>query len=116
KEIKTVEISGVLFIKMTNPKTNELTFFETLLVSKKSSFFKMPELLVSNGVLNPLTQVLEPDVITKRYVYFYTNNNSSLIEIDLKKKSILKEFSDKKDEINDFVKEEKLNYGSEQDA
>jgi hypothetical protein len=116
-KIKTVElITGETFIKMVNPNTNKETFFETLIVSNKISFYKTPELLIARGVLNPLTQESEPDVISNRPVYFYTKDNSNLIEFDLKRKSILTEFSDKKDEISDFVKEKKLKYGDEKDV
>jgi hypothetical protein len=115
--IKTVELkSGSSFIKMKNPETNETTFFETLLVLDKIVFYKMPELVVERGVLNPLTQETGPNVLTKEMVYFYTKNNSKLVEFDLKKKSILNEFSDKEKEISHFVKEKKLNYGSEKDV
>lgn len=115
EKVKMVYTSTETFIKMYNPKTHEAGFFESLLEVNKVSLFKLPELHVAKGVLNPLTQETTPDVLTRISTYFYSKNNSNLEELKLKKKHFLKAFSDKKSEINNFVKDNKLNYDSEED-
>ena len=72
-------------------------------------------MIITEGTLNPLTQIKSPDVYTRSDAYFYTKSKSSLNEIKLKKKSILRAFSNKEKEISSFVKENKLGYTTEED-
>lgn len=115
EKVKMVYTSTETFIKMYNPKTREAGFFEPMLELNKVSLFKVPELHIVKGVLNPLTQETTPDVLTRISTYFYSKNDSNLEELKLKKKHILKTFSDKKNEISTFVKDNKLDYESEED-
>ncbi len=92
-----------------------MSFFEKLLDLDKIALYKHPELHITDGVLNPLTQEKSPDVYTRIFSYFYSKNNSGFIEIKLKKKQILNAFSDKKKEIVNFVKEKNIGYNTEED-
>jgi len=114
-KIQYVETLTTTFIKLRHPRSNEMSFFEKLLDLKKISLYKHPELEITEGILNPLTQEKNPDVYKRAYSYFYSKNNSGFIEIKLKKKQILDAFPEKKKEIANFVKENKLSYNSEED-
>jgi len=113
-KIQYVETLTTTFIKLRHPRSNEMSFFEKLLDLEKMSLYKHPELEITEGVLNPLTQVKSPDVYKRIYSYFYSKNNSGFIEIKLKKKQILNALSDKKKEVMNFVKENKLGYNSQE--
>jgi hypothetical protein len=113
-KIQYVETLTTTFIKLRHPKSNEMSFFEKLLDLNKMSLYKHPELEITEGVLNPLTQEKSPDVYKRIYSYFYSKNDSEFIEIKLKKKQILNAFSDKKKEIMNYVKEKKLGYNTEE--
>lgn len=113
-KIQYVETLTTTFIKLRHPRSNEMSFFEKLLDLEKMSLYKHPELEITEGVLNPLTQVKSPDVYKRTYSYFYSKNNSGFIEIKLKKKQILNTLSDKKKEVMNFVKENKLGYNSQE--
>lgn len=114
-KIQYVETLFATYIKLKLPKSNEISFFERLLDLEHISLYKHPELKITDGILNPLTQEKKPDVYTRLSTYYFLKNNSDLKEIRLKKKDILNELSDKKDEVSDFAKENNLNYSLEED-
>ncbi|HLV14126.1 MAG TPA: hypothetical protein VKY41_03020 [Xanthomarina sp.] len=114
--IKKVETFNSSFVKLFNPKTGEDGFFQPLLVSDKLNFYKLPELHISKGVLNPLTQERSPDVLTKSVSYFYSKGNFNLQQVKLKKKHILNILSNKKKEIITYVETHKFDYSSEVDV
>ncbi|TYA53308.1 hypothetical protein [Formosa maritima] len=113
-KIKYVQAQETSFIKLKNPKSNNVEFFETLLNLEHITLYKHAGLDIRNGILNPLTQQQLPDVYSTSFSYFYTKNNSNLLEIKLKKKDILKAFSNKKNEIIIHAKENDLWYDTEE--
>ncbi|PWK19291.1 hypothetical protein [Xanthomarina spongicola] len=114
-KIQFVETLEATYIKLKIPNSNKIGFFEKLLDLKHITLYKHPELIITEGTLNPLTQIKSPDVYTRSDAYFYMKSKSSLNEIKLKKKSILRAFSNKEKEISSFVKENKLGYTTEED-
>lgn len=88
---------------------------QVLNVDGNYNFFKKFDISVVDGVLNPLTQVTSPSFYKTKEEYLYLNG-SSLESLKLKKKYILKIFSDKEKEIKAFVSDEKLSYSNEDDV
>lgn len=83
--------------------------------SSKTIFVKDFKLVLMNGILNPLTQVMSKSRYEKKQEYFCKVANSEFIEIDLKKKQILKLLGDKSKLVEKFAFNSKLNFSSESD-
>lgn len=101
-----------------NSKTYKLfngELLQVLNVDGNYNFFKKFDVSVVDGVLNPLTQVTSPSFYKTKEEYLYLNG-TSLETLKLKKKFILKIFSDKEKEIKAFVSDEKLSYSNEDDV
>ncbi len=96
---------------------NDMELFEELYFSNKIIFFKGYRISYIVGVINPMTnEVISNARYEKVEKYFYKVPEKELIQIELKKKTILNLFGDQSKLIENYVSENKLNYKNEADV
>jgi hypothetical protein len=89
-------------------------FFEVF-NGDKVKLYKKFYIVVQEGVINPLTQVMmsESKYVQKTSYYFW--NKGEYIETKLSKSNVLKILGDKKDVIKEFASKNNLSYSSDED-
>ena len=106
-----VLISGSTFVNIDNKFYENLTNDSSDYMFLKEHYIKetKPEVhVITNKVIKPGQNKL-------MYKYFFYLNDD-LIQVELKKKDILKIFKSKQNEVTSFVKSNKLSYKKEEDV
>jgi hypothetical protein len=95
-------------------ESNQL--YQELFVSNKIVFLKGYKLIFKEAFINPMTNAVISEaksVIIEKY--FCKVSNNEFLQLDLKRKAVLKLMGDKSSQIDKFVSDSKLSYGSETD-
>ncbi|MFV9550125.1 hypothetical protein [Algibacter sp. PT7-4] len=114
KDLSKVRIGNKVFIKKeTNNQNNYL--LEIIEESSNVSLYKKYETEVVLASVNPMTQQkMGKDKIDIKHSYL-VETNGKLKALKIKKSTILKLMSDKKDYIKTFIKDNKLSVAKEND-
>ena len=115
KDVSKIKIGNKNFVKKTlNNNPNYL--LEEIIKGDKMTLLKSYSAVIVPGNVNPMTQKkLNKDKISINSSY-YVDRDGSLEEIKLKKSSVLKIMSDKKDELKSFLSENKLSFKEDDDV
>ncbi|WP_396603147.1 hypothetical protein [Algibacter sp. R77976] len=115
KSIKKVVLGSKEFVKKQVEGKGSNYFLETIQDGDKLSLFKSYNAIISPGTINPMTQQkMNADKIEIKSSY-YLEKNGSLEEVKLKKSTVLKLMSDKKDEIKGFLNDNNLSFKKDAD-
>jgi hypothetical protein len=112
KDIKKITIDNRTFKRYLDGKLQRNSFFEELVATKSLVILRQFNVEIIPGNFNPMTQQkMSDDQMVQRETYYYTTDNETLVEMKLNKYSILKLIdADKKDILNDYAKENHLNF------
>ncbi|WP_298495329.1 hypothetical protein [uncultured Algibacter sp.] len=115
QSIKKVILGSKVFVKKQVAGKGSNYFLELIQEGDKVSLLKSYNAVISPGTVNPMTQQkMKADKIDIKTSYF-VDRNGELEEIKLKKSTILKLMSDKKDEIKSFLNEHSLSFKKDPD-
>lgn len=112
EQFKTIEHANKTYTIINNDLLNGLV--QEICIGSKASLFKQITLQVQYGTLNPLTQEKISEDAYVQYPLYYLKINSDYMAIKPSKRTILSFLNDKKDEIKTFVKQNDLNYNSDE--
>ncbi len=90
------------------------SFYEVLVLGKKVSLLKKYEIKVIEGMFNPTDGKKEIDRLSIVDDY-YVNETGNILKFKPSKKALTKLFSDKENEVNNYIKMNKLSYKKEGD-
>jgi len=115
KEIDLIKSNDRRFRFLNTNNNNRLC--EVLYSSAKINFFKDFLLTKTTAQINPMTQqvISNAKYILKEIYLFSKTGDSNFLEINLKKKQILKLFSDKVEIVNKYASENNLDFSKEKD-
>lgn len=116
--IEKVTINNKVFTKkrLTLKNKTDDFFVEKLKSTKKTGIYKLHYVFFKEGEFDRLSQKKTgKDRYIKAERYFIKKENEKLKPIKLKKSDILKVFAEKKKEIKDYIKKNKLKVKEEQD-
>ncbi|MCB0447788.1 MAG: hypothetical protein KDD03_09810 [Gelidibacter sp.] len=103
-------------LKKYKDKSLETKFYFVLSEGQQITFLKGHYAVIENAKVNLLTDIVEEN---SKYAidekYYISKDNATVVEVKLRKSSILNEMKDHKDEVVTFVKENNLSYNKEED-
>lgn len=115
KSIDKVVVNNQEFVRKSVEGKGSNYFLELIQQGDKMSLLKAYSAVIVPGNVNPMTQKkLNEDKISINSSY-YVDRDGSLEEIKLKKSTVLKLMSDKKDELKSFLSENKLSFKEDND-
>ena len=115
KSIDKVVIGEHMFVKKSVEGKGSNYFLELIQEGDKISLLKSYSAVITPGTINPMTQKkLNEDKISINSS-FYVDRNGNMEEIKLKKSTVLKLMSDKKEELKSFLSENKLSFKEDDD-
>lgn len=115
------DLKAISFVKRGEEKyvfctiDKKVDFCLEIYSSSKIVFVKDFKLALINGTLNPLTQEMRKSRYEKRQEYFCKVANNEFVEVDLKKKPILKLLGEKSKLVEKYASDSKLSFSSEKD-
>ena len=115
KSIDKVIIDNHQFVRKSVEGKGSNYFLELIEEGDKLSLLKSYSAVITQGTINPMTQKkLTEDKISINASY-YIDRDGNLEEIKLKKSTVLKLMSDKKDELKSFLSENKISFKEDND-
>jgi hypothetical protein len=115
------DVKKISFIKSGEEKykfytiNKQFELSQELYDSSKNIFIKIVKLDLINGELNPLTQERTKSKYERKIKYFCKVANNEFVEVDLKKKPILKLLGEKSKLVEKYASDSKLSFSSEKD-
>lgn len=111
-----MELGGQNFKTLFDPKKYRPTFYEIIGTFDNRTVLKHYNVKIRPGIVNPMTQQKQtPDRFIYQYTYYVTNKKGGLEELKLKKRHILNLFDDSAKSVKDYVSENDLSYGEDED-
>jgi hypothetical protein len=111
EKIDSVSIDSRTFVK--RKLDNKVSFYEKIVQTKSIVLLKKYDVSQKEGSFNPLDGKTSPSVLYKEETYYIDNNG--LTKIKPSKKTILPYFKDKANEVNKFLKENKISFKKDSD-
>lgn len=111
EKIDSVSIDNLIFVK--RKLDNKFAFFEKIAKTNSIVLLKKYDVSQKEGSFNPLDGKTSPSVLYKEETYYIDNNG--LTKIKPSRKTIVPYFKDKANEVNKFLKENKISFKKDSD-
>ena len=115
KSIDKVVLGEHEFIRKQVEGKGSNYFLELIQEGDKISVLKSYSAVVIPGTINPMTQQKLKEDTIKINSSYYVDRNGNMEEVKLKKSTVLKIMSDKKDELKRYMSENKLSFKTDDD-
>lgn len=115
KSIDKVVLDNHEFVRREVKGKGSNYFLELIQQGDKISLLKSYSADIIPGTVNPMTQQKLKEDTIKINSSYYIDRDGALEEIKLKKSTVLKLMSDKKDELKSFLTENKLSFKEDND-